>query len=83
MLNMYLREVTSSRKHGPDVVYLQLAEGYRDSETGKVKTKILHSFGRKEEVDLAQIRRLVHQLSGYLKPEDRPDLLSDVEVTHS
>jgi transposase len=83
MLNMYLREVTSPRKHGLDVVYLQLAEGHRDPKTGKVKTQVLHSFGRKEEVDLAQIRRLVHQLSGYLKPKDQPDLLAGLEVTHS
>jgi len=83
MLNMYLREVTSPRKHGLDVVYLQLAEGHRDPKTGKVKTQVLHSFGRKEEVDLAQIRRLVHQLSGYLKPRDQPDLLAGLEVTHS
>ncbi|MCK4393336.1 IS1634 family transposase, partial [Candidatus Bipolaricaulota bacterium] len=77
------REVTSPRRHGPDVVYLQLAEGYRDSETGKVKTKILHSFGRKDELDLGQVRRLTNQLTSYLKPEDRPDLLSGIEVTHS
>ena len=83
MLDMYIREVTSSRKHGPDVVYLQLVEGYRDGKTGKVKTQILHSFGRKDELDLGQIRRLVDQLVGYLKPEDQPKLLSGVEVTHS
>jgi len=83
MLNMYIREVTSSRKHGPDAVYLQLAKGHRDPETGKVKTQILHSFGRKEDVDPAQIRRLVNQLCGYLKPEEQPDLLSDLEVMHS
>ena len=83
MLNMYIREVTLSRKHGPDAVYLQLAEGHRDPETGKVKTQILHSFGRKDKLDLDQVRRLVNQLVGYLRPEDRPDLLSGVEVTHS
>jgi transposase len=83
MLDMYLREVTSPRKHSPDVVYLQLVEGYRNGKTGKVKTQILHSFGRKDELDLGQVRRLVNQLAGYLKPEDRPELLSGLEVTHS
>lgn len=83
MLDMYIREVTSSRKHGSDVVYLQLVEGYRDGKTGKVKTQILHSFGRKDKLDLGQVRRLVDQLVGYLKPEDQPELLSGVEVTHS
>jgi transposase len=83
MLNMYIREVTSARKHGPDAVYLQLVEGYRDGKTGKVKIQILHSFGRKDKLDLGQIHRLADQLCGYLKPEDQPDLLSEIEVTHS
>jgi len=80
---MYIREVTSQRKHGPDVIYLQLAEGYREAKTGKVKTQILHSFGRKDKLDLRQVHRLVNQLCGYLNPEDRPDLLSGIVVTHS
>lgn len=80
---MYIREVTSSRKHGPDAVYLQLVEGHRDSKTGKVQTQILHSFGRKDQLDLGQIYRLANQLAGYLKPEDQPDLLSGLEITHS
>ena len=83
MLNMYIREVTSARKHGPDAVYLQLVEGYRDGKTGKVKIQILHSFGRKDKLDLGGIHRLVDQLCGYLNPEDQPDLLSEIEVTHS
>jgi len=83
LLNMYIREVTSARKHGSDVVYLQLVEGYRDRETGKVNIQILHSFGRKDKLDLEQVHRLVNQLSGYLNPEDQPDLLSAIEVTHS
>ena len=74
MLDMYIREVTSQRKRGPDTVYLQLAEGHRDPKTGKVKTQILHSCGRKDEIDLRQVRRLVNQLCGYLKPENKPDL---------
>jgi len=80
---MYLREVPSPRKHGPDVVYLQLVEGQRDRTTGKVRTKILHSFGRLEALDCGQIRRLVDQLVDYLEPDARPDLLEGVEVTAS
>ena len=83
LLNMYIREVTSARKHGPDAVYLQLVEGYRDGKTGKVKIQILHSFGRKDKLDLGGIHRLVDQLCGYLSPEDQPDLLSAIEITHS
>ena len=82
-LNMYIREVTSSRKHAPDAVYLQLAEGHRNPETGKVKTQILHSFRRNDKLDLLGIYQLVDQLCGYLKPEDKLDLVSEIEITHS
>jgi len=78
---MYLRDVTSKRKHGPDAVYVQLVEGYRDPDTSKVKTRILHSFGRKEELDLDQIRRLVDQLLAYLPPEEQPELAEGFELT--
>lgn len=69
---MYLREVTSKRKRGPDAVYVQLCESEWDAERGSARTRILHSFGRKEELDLPQIARLVEQLSGYLDAEERP-----------
>lgn len=68
---MYLREVVSPRKRGPDTRYLQLVEGERDSQ-GRVQTRILHSFGRTDQLDLEQIRRLVDQLSRYLDPTAFP-----------
>lgn len=64
---MYLREVVSPRKRGADARYLQLVEGERD-EQGRVQTRILHSFGRTDQIDVEQIRRLVDQLSRYLGP---------------
>lgn len=80
---MYLRKVTSKRKHGPDAVYLQLVEGVRDQKTGKVVTRILHSFGRVDRLDTRQIERLVNQLAEYLDAEDRPTLYGDMEVAHT
>ncbi|HEY0152842.1 MAG TPA: hypothetical protein VGB92_12650, partial [Longimicrobium sp.] len=59
---MYLREVISPRKRGRDTRYLQLVEGERDAR-GRVQTRILHSFGRTDQLDLEQIQRLVAQLS--------------------
>lgn len=78
---MYVREVRSKRKHGPDAIYVQLAHGFRDPDSGKVKTEILHSFGRKEQVDTAQIRRLVDQLLPYLGIEDQVLLPEDFDIT--
>jgi len=82
-LYMYIREVVSARKKGPDVVYVQLVEGQRDPDTGKVKTTILHTFGRKDSLDLPQIRRLVDQLIRYLDEEERPRLLAGLEITRT
>lgn len=78
---MYLREVVSSRKRGPDTRYLQLVEGERDAQ-GRVQTRILHSFGRTDQLDIEQIRRLVEQLSRYLDPA-APAPVSGLEVTRS
>lgn len=80
---MYLREVTSPRKQGPDAVYLQLVEGVRHPKTGRVQTRILHSFGRKDQLDTERIRRLVNQLLRYLEEGERPDLPFGVEVTQT
>jgi hypothetical protein len=81
MLHMYLREVVSSRKRGPDARYLQLVEGERD-EQGRVQTRILHSFGRTDRLDPEPIRRLVEQLGRYLDPSV-PVSASGVELTRS
>ncbi len=80
---MYLREVVSQRVKGPDAVYVQLVEGQRNPKPGKVQTRIIRNFGRKDQLDLPQMRRLVSQLMPYLDEEDRPELLSDVEITQT
>lgn len=81
LLHMYLREVVSPRKRGPDTRYLQLVEGERDAQ-GRVQTRILHSFGRTDQLDLEQIRRLVEQLSRYLDPA-APPAAPGLEVTRT
>jgi hypothetical protein len=80
---MYLREVTSKRKHGPDATYVQLCESEWDPEKGSARTRILHSFGRKEELDLTQVARLVEQLSSYLESEGEGRDASGVTLTDS
>jgi transposase len=80
-LHLYLREVVSTRKRGPDTRYLQLVEGERDAQ-GRVQTRILHSFGRTDQLDIEQIRRLVEQLSRYLDPAVSP-AASGLEVTRT
>lgn len=64
---MYLRTVKSKTKKGVKE-YLQLCHNYR--EDGTSKTKVLYSFGRKDKLDLDQIRRLIKSLSGVLPQEE-------------
>jgi len=78
---MYLREVTSRRKHGPDAVYVQLCDSVWDPERGQAKTRVLHSFGRKEDLDLDQLRRLIQQCAAYVRPEGDPLLPQHMELT--
>ncbi len=72
---MFVRETTSKRKSGPDVTYLHLAHNAWDSKQKMTRTKILHSFGRKDELDLEAIRRLVKSLSSYLPLKEQLSLL--------
>lgn len=78
---MFLREVTSKRKTGPDAVYVQLVHSDWDPEIEQSRTRILPSLGRKEELDTEQLRRLKEQCEAYLPPEERTD--GDFEVTDS
>ena len=72
---MFIRETTSKRKRGPDVTYLHLAHNAWDSERKVTRTKILHSFGRKDQLDIEAIRRLIKSLSSYLPPKEQFSLL--------
>jgi Transposase DDE domain len=52
------------------VRYLQLAHNEWDAETQRSRTRILHNFGREDEIDKDQVRRLVAALSRLLDPAE-------------
>jgi transposase len=58
-----------SNKSGQVVRYLQLAHNEWDATAGVSRTKVLHSFGREDELDRAAIERLVASLTRLLGPE--------------
>lgn len=60
---MYLRTVRAK-----GIEYLQLAVSYRDPQTKTPKTKVLYNFGRKDQVDVEALRRLVRSISRFLEP---------------
>ena len=66
---MYLRTVKSRQKE-----YVQLAHNYRDPQTGVSKTRVLHSFGRKDQLDEEALKRLIGSLMNYLGPESVSEL---------
>jgi transposase len=55
---MYLRTTKRTNKDGSVVEYFQLAHNERDPETRKPVAKIIHNFGRADELDRAQLVRL-------------------------
>jgi hypothetical protein len=66
--DMFLREVTRQNKNGTRVSYLQLVHNEWDPTAQASRTKIVHSFGRTDQVDPATIERLVGSLSRLLDP---------------
>ena len=65
---MYVRASTRKNKTGQVVRYLQLAHNEWDPTAGASRTKILHSFGREDQLDRPAIERLVTALSILLDP---------------
>ena len=67
------------------VSYLQLAHNERHPETGNPVARVIHSFGRAEQVDRAALARLVSSISRFLTPEEAAAAASgaDAEIVDS
>ena len=69
---MYLRAITSRpRKDGSRVRYLQLAHNEWDPVAGQSVAKVIHSFGREDQVDRDALARLVRSISRVLEPGEQ------------
>src|SRR6266542_236212 len=67
---MYLRETHRRNADGSVVSYLALAHNERDPQTGTPKAKVIHNFGRADQVDRQALGRLVRSISRYLDPAE-------------
>jgi Transposase DDE domain len=67
---MYLRETQRRNADGSVVSYLALAHNERDRQTGTPKAKIIHNFGRADQVDRQALARLVRSIGRYLDPAE-------------
>ncbi|MGW3985326.1 IS1634 family transposase [Streptomyces mirabilis] len=65
---MYVKTTSRRNKDGQTVRYLQLAHNEWDPAVGRSRTKVLHSFGRQDDLDREAVRRLVAALSRLLDP---------------
>ena len=67
---MYVRTIKRQNKDGSVVEYVQLAHNTRHPEKGYAKAEVIYSFGRREQLDIEAIKRLVNSLCRFLSPED-------------
>ena len=79
--HVYVRVSSRKNKTGQVVRYLQLAHNEWDPDAGVSRTKVLHSFGREDEVDRPAIQRLITALSRLLDPADAAALTGPAELT--
>ena len=83
---MYLRETKRRNKDGSTVSYLQLAHNERHPVSGSPVAKVIHNFGRADELDHEALRRLVKSISRVLEPDEATSIgagLEEVEVVDS
>jgi len=65
----YVKTSVRTTRSG-SVRYLQLAHNEWDAGAQRSRTRILHNFGREDEIDKEQVRRLVSALSRLLDPAE-------------
>jgi len=65
---MFVRTATRRNKDGSAVRYLQLVHNEWDPATKSAKMKVLHNFGREDQLDRAAIERLAGSLCRLLEP---------------
>ncbi len=60
---MYLRSTKRKNKDGSSVEYYQLAHNERHPKTRKPVAKIIHNFGRADQLDRQELVRLCHSIA--------------------
>ncbi len=65
---MFVRTATRRNKDGSAVRYLQLVHNEWDPASKSAKMRVLHNFGREDQVDTAAIERLAGSLCRLLDP---------------
>ncbi len=69
---MYIRTIKRKNKDGSVVEYVQLAHNVRHPEKRYPKAEVIHSFGRREQLDIDGLKRLVTSIGRFIEPDDGP-----------
>jgi len=67
---MYVRTIKRKNKDGSEVEYVQLAHNVWNKEKGFAQAQVVYSFGRRDQLDVDTLKRLVQSLSRFLEPQD-------------
>jgi Transposase DDE domain len=66
---VYLRTIKRRNKDGSEVSYVQLAHNVWDPAKGQSRARVIHSFGREDQLDREALARLVRSITRFLDPE--------------
>ncbi len=69
-MGMYVRTIKRKNKDGSEVEYVQLAHNTRHPEKGYSRAEVIHSFGRRDQLDVTALKRLISSLSRFISSED-------------
>lgn len=76
---MYVRTIKRKNKDGSEVEYIQLAHNTRHPEKGYARAEVVYSFGRRDQLDMAAIKRLVGSLSRFISPEEAQQMSAEAQ----
>lgn len=74
MAGTYLRTISRRNRDGSQVSYLQLADGARHPESGNANARVIHSFGREDQLDRDALARLVRSIASHVGPDVQLEL---------
>jgi transposase len=77
---MYIRTITRKNKDGSTATYVQLAHNEWMSDKGFALAKVLYNFGRIEDLDVKQLKRLVKSISRFLSPPDALETQASMNI---
>jgi hypothetical protein len=77
---MYLRTISRRNKDGSVVRYLQLAQNFWDPVGHQAKAKVVHSFGREDQLDRQSLIRLARSITRLMEPEEMTGAPASTEL---